>query len=48
MSSPRVVLAAPLYGNAEHLEIALASLLGQTFEELPSSSRRRLLPDCTV
>jgi glycosyltransferase involved in cell wall biosynthesis len=43
MSSPRVVLAAPLYGNAEHLEIALASLLGQTFEDF----RLLLVDDCS-
>jgi hypothetical protein len=43
MSSPRVVLAAPLYGNAEHLERALASLLSQTFEDF----RLLLVDDCS-
>lgn len=33
MDSPRVVVAAPMYGEAEHLEIALATLLSQTFED---------------
>lgn len=44
MESPRVVLAAPLYNKAGHLEIALASLLNQTFRDFSLL----LVDDCST
>jgi glycosyltransferase involved in cell wall biosynthesis len=34
MPGPRVVIAAPIYGQASHLPEALGSLLGQTYEDI--------------
>jgi glycosyltransferase involved in cell wall biosynthesis len=48
MPAPRVVIAAPVYGQAEHLRAALASLLAQTYRDFALVLVDDASPDDTV